>query len=236
MPTSPRHAAQALIALLLAAAMFVAGCSSSSQDSDRPLPEAAALLQDATQSTRALQSVHLNLTVQGTIEQLPIESLQGDLTNTPAVAASGKADIVFLGQRLEGVEFVVADGNLYGAISAGSFQDFGPAADIYDAAAILSPDKGLANVLANFSDPKAEGRENVSGVDTVRVSGTVTAEAVNAIAPQIGATGPVPAVAWIEEGGNHNLAQVKLEPSAGNSVTMTLSDWGKQVTVTKPAV
>lgn len=236
MPTSPRHAAQALIALLLAAAMFVAGCSSSSEDSDRPLPDAAALLQDATQSTRDLQSVHLNLTVQGTIEQLPIESLQGDLTNTPAVAASGKADIVFLGQRLEGVEFVVADGNLYGAISAGSFQDFGPAADIYDAAAILSPDKGLANVLANFSDPNAEGRENVSGVDTVRVSGTVTAEAVNAIAPQIGATGPVPAVAWIEEGGNHNLAQVKLEPSAGNSVTMTLSDWGKQVTVTKPAV
>lgn len=236
MPTSPRHAAQALIALLLAAAMFVAGCSSSSEDSDRPLPDAAALLQDATQTTRDLQSVHLNLTVQGTIEQLPIESLQGDLTNTPAVAASGKADIVFLGQRLEGVEFVVADGNLYGAISAGSFQDFGPAADIYDAAAILSPDKGLANVLANFSDPKAEGRENVSGVDTVRVSGTVTAEAVNAIAPQIGATGPVPAVAWIEEGGNHNLAQVKLEPSAGNSVTMTLSDWGKQVTVTKPAV
>lgn len=236
MPTSPRHAAQALTALLLAAAMFLAGCSSSSEDSDRPLPDAAALLQDATQTTRDLQSVHLDLTVQGTIEQLPIESLQGDLTNTPAVAASGKADIVFLGQRLEGVEFVVADGNLYGAISAGSFQDFGPAADIYDAAAILSPDKGLANVLANFSDPKAEGRETVSGVDTVRVSGTVTAEAVNAIAPQIGATGPVPAVAWIEEEGNHNLAQVKLEPSAGNSVTMTLSDWGKQVTVTKPAV
>ena len=46
----------------------------------------------------------------------------------------------------------------------------------------------------------------------------------------------MPAVAWIEEEGNHNLAQVKLEPSAGNSVTMTLSDWGKQVTVTKPAV
>lgn len=91
-------------------------------------------------------------------------------------------------------------------------------------------------MLANFSDPKAEGRENVSGVDTVRVTGTVSAEAVNAIAPQIGATGPVPATAWIEEEGSHNLAQAKLEPSPGNSVTMTLSEWGKQVTVTKPAV
>jgi lipoprotein LprG len=236
MPTSPRHAAKAMIAVLLAAAMFVAGCSSSSNDSGKPLPDAATLVKDSTQTTRDLQSVHLKLTVQGTIEELPIESLEGDLTNTPAVAASGKANIVFLGQRLDGVEFVVADGNLYGAISAGSFQDFGPAADIYDVAAILSPDKGLANVLANFSDPKADGRENVSGVDTVRVTGTVSADAVNAIAPQIHATGPVPATAWIEEDGNHNLAQAKLEPTPGNSVTMTLSDWGKQVTVTKPAV
>ena len=56
--------------------------------------------------------------------------------------------------------------------------------------AILSPDNGLANVLANFSDPKADGRETINGVDTVRVTGTVSADAVNKIAPQIAATGP----------------------------------------------
>lgn len=236
MPTSPRHAAQALIAVLLAAALFVAGCSSSSETSDAPLPDAASLLQDATQTTRDLKSVHLQLTVQGTIPDLPIESLEGDLTNSPAVAASGTANIVFLGQRLEGVQFVVVDGILYGAITAGSFQDFGPAVDIYDIASILSPDKGLANVLANFNDPKADGRETVGGVGTVRLTGTVTPEAVNAIAPQLNATGPVPAVAWIREDGSHDLVQAKLEPTPGNSVTMTLSEWGKQVTVTKPAV
>jgi lipoprotein LprG len=27
-----------------------------------------------------------------------------------------------------------------------------------------------------------------------------------------------------------------MEPTPGNSVTMTMSDWGKAVTVTKPAV
>lgn len=236
MPTSPRHAAQALIAVLLAAALFVAGCSSSSPDSDKPLPDAATTLQDATQTTRDLQSVHLKLTVQGSFPELPIESLEGDLTNSPAVAATGSANIIFLGQRLEGVQFVVVDGILYGAITAGSFQDFGPAADIYDIASILSPDKGLANVLANFSDPKADGRETIDGVGTVRLTGTVSAEAVNAIAPQIKADGPVPATAWVREDGTHDLVQVKLEPTPGNSVTMTLSDWGKQVTVTKPAV
>ena len=102
--------------------------------------------------------------------------------------------------------------------------------------AILNPDTGLANVLANFTDPKADGRETVNGVDTVRVTGNVSADAVNKIAPQIGATGPVPGTAWIREDGNHELVQAKLEPSPGNSITMTLSDWGKPVTVTKPAV
>jgi lipoprotein LprG len=29
--------------------------------------------------------------------------------------------------------------------------------------------------------------------------------------------------------------QAKLDPSQGNSVQMTLSDWGKTVTVTRPA-
>ena len=78
------------------------------------------------------RGVHLELAVQGQIQNMPIESLGGDLTNKPAVAAQGTANIVFLGQRLEGVDFVVADGDLFGALTKGSFQDFGPAADIYD--------------------------------------------------------------------------------------------------------
>ena len=236
MQTRPRHAVHALFALLFAAAVLVAGCSSSTSESSKALPDAATLLKESSETTRNLQSVHLQLTVAGQIPELPLESLSGDLTNTPAVAAQGKANILFLGQRLEGVDFVVADGILYGAISAGSYQDFGPAADIYDVSAILNPDTGLANVLANFSDAKADGRETVGGVETVRVTGNVSADAVNKIAPQIGATGPVPGTAWIREDGSHDLVQAKLEPSPGNSVTMTLSDWGKPVTVIKPVV
>ena len=87
---------------------------------------------------------------------------------------------------------MVADGDLFGALTKGSFQDFGPAADIYDVSALLNPDTGLANVLANFSDPKADGRETINGVDTVRITGTVSADAVNKIAPadQGNRTGP----------------------------------------------
>jgi lipoprotein LprG len=173
--------------------------------------------------------------VTGKIEALPIESVSGDLTNAPAVAAQGKANLVAFGQSFKDVDFVVVDGNLYGALTPGSFTNFGPAADIYDVAAILSPDKGLANLQANFSEPKSEGRETINGVDTVKISGKVTAEAVNGIAPQIAATGPVPATMWVKEDGDHDLVQAKLDTSPGISLQMTLSDWGKTVNVTKPA-
>lgn len=225
----------AILAALLAVLALIAGCSKSS-DSGKDLPDAATLLSQSTETTKNQTSVHLKLTVQGEIPGLALESLEGDLTNVPAVAASGQANLLFLGSRLQGVGFVVIDGILYAAISAGAYQDFGPAADVYDVAAILSPEVGLANVLANFSDPKAEGRETINGVETVRITGSVTADAVNGIAPQIGATEPVPGTAWIAEEGDHALMQITLQTAPEGSVTMTLSDWGKPVTVTKPNV
>ncbi len=209
----------AIFAALFTSAALLAGCSSSEDNSN--LPDAATLLQQSAETTKSQTSAHLLLTVQGDIAALPIESLEGNLTLTPAVAAEGKANLLFLGQRLEGVGFVVADGDLYGAITAGTYQNFGPAADIYDISAILSPEKGVGNVISNFSDPKADGRETVNGVKTVRVTGTVSADAVNAIAPQLAVTGPVPGTAWIAEEGNHELMQVKIDPAQGQSVTMT---------------
>ena len=225
----------AIFAALVAAVALIAGCSSKSQDSSKPLPDAATLLKESSDTTKSQPSVHLKLTVQGEIKELPIESLEGDLTNKPAVAAQGTANIVFLGQKLQGVDFVVANGTLFGALTKGSFQNFGPAADIYDPSTLLNPDTGLANVVANFSDPKADGRETINGVDTVRITGNVNPEAVNKIAPQLSAGGPVPGTAWIQEDGNHELMQVKLDPTPDTSVTMTCTDWGKSVTVTKPS-
>ncbi|MEZ0339730.1 LppX_LprAFG lipoprotein [Mycobacterium sp. pV006] len=227
----------ALFAALTAALLVVAGCSSSSsEESGADLPDAATLLSESSQTTRGQTSAHLSLSVQGQLADLPVESLEGDLTQAPSVAAKGTADIVFMGQRLEGVDFVVSDGDLYAALtSGGSLSNFGPAADVYDVAAILDPDAGLANVLANFSDAQSDGRETIDGVGTVRITGNVSADAVNKIAPQIAATGPVPGTAWVAEEGEHELMQARLEPSPGNSVTMTLTKWGQPVTIDKPA-
>jgi lipoprotein LprG len=239
MQTRPRFAVQSLLAILFAAVALIAGCSSSDKSAGKanePLPDAATLVQDSTTTTKGQQSVHLQLTTQGTVTGLPIQKLDGDLTNAPAVAAQGTADVTVAGQKISDAKFAVVDNDLWAALTPGDpLSNWGPAVNIYDIAAILSPDQGLANILANFSEPKADGRETIGGVDTVRVTGQVTADAVNAIAPSIKATAPVPGVAWIKSDGDHALMQAKLTPSEGNSVTMTLSDWGKQVTVAKPA-
>jgi lipoprotein LprG len=239
MQTRRRHAFPSLwavIAAFFAAAILLAGCSSSSGGkSSESLPDAATLLKESAQTTRELKSVHLELTVNGQIKDLPIKTLSGDLTNSPAVAAKGKAKISFQGSDVD-ADFIVIDGTLYVALSPNSWLDMGPAADIYDVSVILNPDTGLANVLANFNNPKSEGTETVNGVETVRVTGQVSADAVNKIAAQIGATGPVPGTAWIQKDNPHNLVQAKLEPTPGNSIQMTLSEWDKPVTVTKPAV
>ena len=215
--------------------MLLAGCSSSSEKSSESLPDAATLLKESNTATRALKSVHLELAVEGEIKDLPIKTLGGDLTQSPAVAAQGKSTLLFQGSTVD-ANFVVIDGGLFVALSGDSYIDMGPAADVYDIAAILSPDTGLANVLASFSDPKSDSTETINGVETVKVTGQVSADAVNKIAPPIAATEPVPGTAWIQKDDPHNLVQAKLEPSAGNSVQMTLSEWDKPVTVTKPAV
>lgn len=221
------------LAAITTAAALVAGCSSS--NSATSLPDAPGLLQQSSQTTKGLKSAHLEITVNGKIEGLPVKKLSGDLTNVPATAVQGNATITMAGSDVD-VQLVVIDNVLYASLSPDSWLDMGPAADIYDPSTILNPDNGLANLLASFTDAKSESAETVNGVDTVKVTGTVSADAVNKLIPQVKAAGPVPGTAWIAKDGDHNLVQAQIDPSSGNSIQMTLSKWNDPVTVTKPPV
>jgi lipoprotein LprG len=232
-----RHRLLAVLASLTFATALIAGCSFSSSSGGGPLPDATTLVKQSADATKNLKSAHLVLTVTGKIPGLPVRSMNGDLTTSPSTAARGNAQITYLGQDIS-ADFVVVDGDLYtNALVPGSstMTDVGPASQVYDPSMILSPDTGLANVLANFTGGKAEGRDTISGQTTVRISGNVSADAVNKIASPFKATNPVPATVWIVESGDHQLAQVSLQYSQGNNVQMTLSNWGQSVQITKPA-
>jgi lipoprotein LprG len=232
MPT--RRPILAVLAALSIVAALVGGCSSSKQ-SAAPLPDAATLLSKSNLTTRNVKSVHLVLSVTGTIHGLPVKTLTGDLTTSPDTAAKGEANLTVLGSSVD-TQFVVDDGTLYAALTPGHWESFGPAAAIYDPSEILNPNTGLANVLTNISNPKSESRETINGQSTVKITGTASADAVNGVASQLKATQPLPATVWIQETGDHQLVQAKLDQSPGNSVQMTLSNWNAPVQVTKPPV
>ncbi len=224
----------AVLAALGTATTLVAGCSSGTKDSGGPLPDATPLVKQATELTRNLKSAHLVLTVNGKIPGLSMKTLSGDLTTNPT-AAKGNVELTLGGSAID-ADFVVVDGTLYATLTPNKWSDFGPAADIYDPSQILKPQVGLANVLANLQGAKADGRDTIDGQTTIRITGKVTAEAVNQIAPPFNATEPVPGTVWIQENGDHQLVQAKLDRGSGNSVEMTLSKWGEQVSVSKPPV
>lgn len=230
MPTSRRFLA--VLVAFFAAALVATGCSSKSSE---PLPEAAPLITQSIEATKALKSAHLEIAVTGKITGLPVKTLSGDLTNVPSVAISGNATLTMGGSDLD-MKLVVLDGTLYATPMGDTWVDLGPAADVYDPSLILNPDTGLANMLASIADPKADGVDTIGGVPTVRITGTVAADAVNKLIPPLKATGPLPATVWIEKDAPNQLVQAKVDQSEGNSVQLTLSEWDKPVTVTKPAV
>lgn len=233
----PLAALSSTFACVAVTAAALTGCSFKSGPGNGPLPDAAALVKESAQTSATVTSAHLVLEVTGKVPGLPVKVLTGDLTTTPETAAKGNAQLNFMGQDIS-ADFVVVDGHLYtNALSPGSptMSDVGPASQLYDPSAILKPDTGIANVLSNFADPKAQGRDTVGGASAVHITGTVTADAVNKIAPPFRATKPVPADVWIQETGSHQLVRVKLESSPGNAVQMTLSKWGDPVQISKPS-
>jgi lipoprotein LprG len=233
MPT--RRPILAVLAALTVAAALVGGCSSSAKKSSAPLPDAATLLKQSSQTTKNVKSMHLVVSVSGKIKGLPVKTLTGDLTTSPATAAKGDAKITVSGSDVD-APFVVDNGTLYAALTAGKWDDFGPAANIYDPSLILNPDTGVANLLADITNPKSDSRETINGQDTIKITGTAPVDAVNGLVPQLKATHPLPATVWIQENGDHQLVLAQLDQSAGNSIHMTLSNWNAPVQVTRPPV
>lgn len=230
-----RRRLSAVLASLTLATALVAGCSSGSKESGAPLPDPTALVKQSADTTKNVKSAHLVLSVQGKIPGLSVKTVTGDVTNAPATAAKGNATITLGGSEID-AQFVVVDGILYATLTPNKWSDFGKASDVYDVSVILDPNNGLANALTNFSNAKAEGRETINGQTTIRISGNVSADAVNKIAPPFSASQPVPSTVWIQETGEHQLVQANMQKSPGNSVQITMSNWGEQVQVTKPPV
>jgi lipoprotein LprG len=228
-----------LLTLVLATAL-VTGCTSSDDPpaSSGSLPDGADLLRDGATATRDIKSAHFTLTVNGTVPGLSVQSAEGDLTREggPAGAAKGTVKMELLGELFEG-EFVLVNDSVYIKGATGGFQRL-PASlvsNIYDPSAILDPERGIAKVLSSVQNPKTEGREEIDGSATFKVSGRVVKDVVANLVP--GVDSDVDITFWLREDNKQPVkASVRTPGEGGGTATVdvTLSDVDKPVSISPP--
>ncbi|TWS22397.1 LppX_LprAFG lipoprotein [Tsukamurella sputi] len=226
--------AAATMAALLAVLGLLAGCSKSEGQkvNDGPLPDAKTVIDASAAAARNLHDVQLDLSVEGTVPNLPVKSVSAYLTNEPNLGGQGDADVVYQGSAVK-AKFIVTGGDLYVQLAPGqAYGRTGPAADVYDASAILDPERGIAKLLSSVRDPKVEGREQIGGTDAVRISGIIPGSALAGIVPKA-ALGDRPLTFWVQEAAPNNLVRANVGFDSG-TLTVTLSDWGKKVTLLDP--
>jgi lipoprotein LprG len=227
-----------LVALLAFLATALSACTSDEGGAEgSSLPDAKGLLQDAAKSTADIKSAHFTLTVNGKVPGLDVQSAEGDLTREDGKsgAAQGTVKMTLFGSLFEG-EFVIVGDKAYIKGPTGGFQEL-PAsliASLYDPAAILDPDRGIANVLSNVQDPNTEAEEDVAGVPTYRVKGRAAKDVVADLVP--GVDSDVDITFWLKRDGDHQpvKASVAVPVDGSPTVDVTLSDVDKPVDITAP--
>lgn len=237
-----QRVATAAVAAGIATAIALTGCSSNSDSGSSgsatttasTITDPAALVTAAADSTDALTGAHLNLAVAGTIPNLTAKGVDADIVTKPQTAAKGTATVL-LGTTEVAAPFVYVDKHLYADINNRGFVDYGDGKSIYDVSVVLNPDKGLANLLRQIQNPTKAGSEQIDGVSTTKITGTVPAAALG---PLTGANvtpnqaAPVPVTVWITS--DNQLARVVLTPAPGATMTINLSKWNNAIEVTKP--
>jgi lipoprotein LprA len=243
----PHRTVVAVMAAILALVFAISGCSGSNKGTggsggSSPGPsnvDAANVVKEAADAMRQVTSMHLHVDVQGNVPNLSLTKLDGDVGKTPQVA-TGNATLT-VGSKSEDSKFVFIDGHLYAQLGGteGKYVDYGDGVSIYDVGTLLDPDKGLAHILANLKNPKVAGTEQVNGIATTKITGTSSSNDVATLAGR--RLGPEtetqePTTVWIASDGSHHLVKLQFVPAENSTITLTMSDWGKPVTATKPPV
>ncbi|WP_278262235.1 LppX_LprAFG lipoprotein [Nocardia sp. AG03] len=253
---SRRSALTSVVAAAALCAALVSGCSSEETTTAPPtgaLPDGAQLVKESAKTTQTLRTVHLNIDVTN-LPDLPVETVSADVTNETqgSGAAMGEAKVKIKPEDpFTEAKFLVVDKVLY-TETGGRYVPAGPAEKVYDPGVILDKDKGIANVIANVQNPKAESREVIDGINTVKITGTIDAAVIDPIVPRIGQNaGTMPITLWIQDtappasdstkpsdaastGDGPNLVKAVVKKDAGE-VTVGLSNWAKPVNIVKPA-
>ncbi|BBX72566.1 LppX_LprAFG lipoprotein [Mycobacterium shinjukuense] len=234
-------AGSALTAGVVATALMLAGCSTSDHGKGASTApgnvDAASTITRAADAMRQVTGMHVSLTVRGSVPNLAVTKLDGDISSTPQTVATGTATLT-VGKNTVDSKFVYVDGHLYSDVAEpGTYADYGNGASIYDVSTLLDPNRGLAHLLANVHNAAGAGSEQVNGVATTKITGKTPSDDIATLAgarlsPQDAQL--TPTTVWIASDGSYHLVRIEIAPVQNGTVTMTMSEWGKRISATKP--
>jgi len=181
---------------------------------------------------RTVTTAHFAVDVQGNAPTVQFRSAEGQLTREGSAKGTAKLDE---GRQILELLFVIIGQTLYLHPPTGPVERL-PASVLssyFDPRSILDPDRGLASVLASGQGATTEGREQVEGVDSYRVTVTFPPQPLGTLAPGLRLTPDKPSEIWVATQGSRLLkAQV---PTAYGTATVQLSDFDAPAEITPPA-
>lgn len=216
------------------------------------------IVKQAVIATRQLSAVHLKLNVDPAIVGLPVSKADARLQKggevrpgaAPGPMAARGTATVRINEKYVDTEFIVRDSVLYLRIPpADKFNPAGKGGDkdVYDPSVVLDNSKGLLNVLDNIENLKVIERQTLpGGVDTVKVTGTVSAKTLDPVLPNIteviakggGDAGKVPVTVWVTDRKGDDTSKpllAKLEVTMKDKpITLELSNFDEKVDISKP--
>ncbi|MFC4007434.1 LppX_LprAFG lipoprotein [Nonomuraea purpurea] len=207
--------------LIVAVLTLASACSSNGGDA---LPTGPDLMKKAAEAMKSVKSASFSIATEGK-PSVPVKKADGRLTS--AGDADGTISLEVLG-TLQEISFALVGDTVHFKGPTGGFQKMtrDQLAQFYDPSVILSPTKGIAQLLSSATDPKVEGVESGS----YRVAATLPGQIVGQIIPNVtqGVSGKI----WLDQA-TSRLTKASL-PLQGGTVTVSISDYDAPITITPP--
>jgi lipoprotein LprG len=217
----------------LALVLPAAGCG---QSEDLPPDQ---VIQKAAPAMQAVSSFHFLLETSKPQKPLPglfINRVEGDVVKPDKLLGDVQATYAGLAINAK----VVVDGKSQYMTDPvnGKWSSMSTALNVMQ---FFDPAKGISDILANVKELKGDGKENLDGVDTYRLRGTVQAAVLKSLSPEVAATGDLPATLWVGSS-DFLLRRVRLEGAlvgtepASTVRTLSFKDYDKPVKIETPVV
>jgi lipoprotein LprG len=222
-------------ALLSAALLLVlaSGCG----EAERLPPEQ--IIEKAVPAIQAANSFHFILDT-GKPEKPPaglfISRAEGDVVKPDKL--TGDLSALFSGLPIN-VKVVVDGKSQYMTDPASG--KWGAMPPAFNVAQLFDPGKGISDIIAGVKNLEGEGTENMGGVNTYRLKGTVPTSALKSLSSEVTVEGDLGATLWI---GTDDFLLRKVEVSGPlmtgepNDIirTITLSEYNKAVKIETPVI